>query len=749
MKTGLEQLEPKSLLSAANAVETLVSAAGGADDAPLPSAEDADETFSYEQTSPIVSVSDSYGEENAMRAGAEFDAVVRVNGSFGRGTGALVAPDLVITAWHIGVKPGHQVAVSDNGNVMRFKVKEVIDVAPGDHINWADGRDIVLLRLEESVPHDFAQPMKLVDATQELVGQEATIVGFGYNGVGSTGTGGTSTGGRWAGRNVIDGYEMFSWDANLFHADFDNGTEAANRHGVATPLEDEAIVDRGDSGGPLLVAVDGEWMIAGIASGAIHGGRYGATAVWTGVSPFRAVIEDAGGVFESANIGKLPGVRVTNGDFESGAPASGRNKKSIEGWIDGDDHSWGVWADTWHTNANLPGDSGAAAGLTGGRLNTLEQSVGHKLPWTTSLDFSVDLLSFTDVRQVRSGELTVEVYQRGELVDSVPLTARLWKGQRETLVGRLDVSSADSSDELITQVTWDGQWMALDNFTLSERSAGVSVTNGDFESGAPRSGRLQSAIEGWNDGDNRTQARIYSQSYHTSRPLSADTGSAAGMSIYGTNILTQNVGTKLSGTNTVSFSIDVLGDKSIQSAQSGKLQVRILQGEQRTLIDSFSKRARVTKDSMMSFAGQLDVSAANNVENLHVELIWKGGTVALDNFALTEGDLSQTVLATAAISASVSPTSASPVRQRTSSVFSRLQDVQSDARLQSASVADSVFWSAWDGNVESESQGSSERNRSKRFQSNSPARTEIDSSTSSQADLLSELDSELLSHLAD
>ena len=53
----------------------------------------------------------------------------------------------------------------------------------------------------------------------------------------------------------------------------------------------------GDSGSPMLVNINDEWVIAAVVSGGTtRTSEYGTVGWWTGTSPYRAQIEAAGGV---------------------------------------------------------------------------------------------------------------------------------------------------------------------------------------------------------------------------------------------------------------------------------------------------------------------------------------------------------------------------------------------------------------------------------------------------------------------
>ena len=168
-----------------------------------------------------------------------------------------------------------------------------------------DGGDVAIVLLNSSVPAGVATPMRLIDETNALVGETCATIGYGFNGVGSTGHGFSADGFRWGGENVIDVYgsPASAGGTNIFSTDFDNGSSGANTipSGSATPLTNEATTAPGDSGGPIIVNIGGENLIAGVLSGGTtNTSVYGDISWWTGTSDFRSQIEAQGGQFAGA-----------------------------------------------------------------------------------------------------------------------------------------------------------------------------------------------------------------------------------------------------------------------------------------------------------------------------------------------------------------------------------------------------------------------------------------------------------------
>ena len=255
---------------------------------------------------PRIVINNAIGAQGSRDYAAPFDAVAELSGC----TGTLISPNVVLAARHCGSGPGTTVRFGDNSNNPVFTTTVQNRSLPDGNGSLLDGGDVEILTLSNSVPANVATPMRLIDATTSLVGMTAATIGFGFNGLGSVGHGFSADGFRWGGENIIDVYgtPADSNGSNIISTDFDNGTNGANtiNGSSPTPLQFEATTAPGDSGGPVLVQVGNEWVIAGVLSGGTtNNSTFGDISWWTGTAIYRTQIEAAGGIFVGTGIGNV------------------------------------------------------------------------------------------------------------------------------------------------------------------------------------------------------------------------------------------------------------------------------------------------------------------------------------------------------------------------------------------------------------------------------------------------------------
>ncbi len=269
----------------------------------------------------INDIRNNEGLDRAASLGFPFAAVTDIFGfdRFGEPvfcTGVLIDPAYVLTAQHcmfdIEIN-SLSVGFYDSDEFNTFLFERFVDniFELDDTNNLFDGTDLAVLELDSEV-NDNIKPLRFIADDLDLIGSPARMVGFGFDGLGSTGHDFGGGGFRFAADNVIDSYgelplaNLLDQTSNLFAADFDDGTEFANTlspyNSDAMPLPNEGITAPGDSGGPLLVNIGNEFLIAGItAGGNTEFSTYGSLSAWTGTNQHREFLETYGGQFVEAS----------------------------------------------------------------------------------------------------------------------------------------------------------------------------------------------------------------------------------------------------------------------------------------------------------------------------------------------------------------------------------------------------------------------------------------------------------------
>ena len=285
--------------------------------------------------SPVqaVVVNSGFGAVAALAAASPFSNVVRINidnggGSFGVCTGSLISATTILTAKHCtesGVVGNYTVDFDQNGDgVLQSGIDQTNSIssifrapdAPSNP-NLIDGTDLALLTLSGLLPNWVNSLFqKLWDGS--VLGSLVTMVGYGGQGENSLQSG--PGGSRWAAQNVADKVGAAGFNepnsANIISTDFDNPVGSGfpslgtgNTLGASPvdsspdALSTEGTTAGGDSGGPLLIELNNEWLIAGVLSGGTRGDSgFGDISWWTGVGNYRTQIEAAGGVFYSNTV---------------------------------------------------------------------------------------------------------------------------------------------------------------------------------------------------------------------------------------------------------------------------------------------------------------------------------------------------------------------------------------------------------------------------------------------------------------
>lgn len=241
--------------------------------------------FAASSTASTIVIRDDVDDSKYRVPSSEFPALVDMPGE---GHGVLIAPQWVITAahaitWQSEIK--HVVLNGTSRDVERLVIhpgykkpsQELINQAlvTGDAtlvmVLLSSSDDIALVKLTQPVTD--VVPVAIYKDSDEL-GQIVKIVGKGATGTGATGhdpKGPNRTELRRAFNQITSAHDR--WVCYVF-----------DEPPSALPLE--GMSGNGDSGGPALIQVEGEWLLAGLTSwkvvqgnaAAFRPGLYGQTS---------------------------------------------------------------------------------------------------------------------------------------------------------------------------------------------------------------------------------------------------------------------------------------------------------------------------------------------------------------------------------------------------------------------------------------------------------------------------------------
>lgn len=195
---------------------------------------------------------------------ALYPMVGKVTGSGFSGSGVMLSDRWVLTAGH--VSQSKDVGGIFNVGGIDYTIESTI-LHPGYTTSGASyTHDIGLLYLSAPITGVSAAQLYQFDTAADILGREATYVGFGFSGTGLTGA--QTPIELRAFTNIIEFYgDQYGLTTTSFVSDFDNPTGTSNRQDsdpVATRLE--GAVAPGDSGGGVFTLIGGVPYLIGINS---------------------------------------------------------------------------------------------------------------------------------------------------------------------------------------------------------------------------------------------------------------------------------------------------------------------------------------------------------------------------------------------------------------------------------------------------------------------------------------------------
>ncbi len=308
----------------------------------------------------------------ALLNGVVAETVGRVTYGFtGSASGIYLGDGWVLTAAHVG---DDDLDFDFTLNGTAYASADVFVHPDWDRADITAGNDLALIQLGQAIPGVDGAPLYAGTAAQ-LLGNTATLAGYGNTGTGDTGGTGPD-GDLHAGQNRVDrrgGQSPFaSYNSGIVFVDFDDPDQ--NNDGYSwspdPALTYEFLIASGDSGGPLFVERGDELQVAGVASfllandGTIDG-DYG----------------DIGGFFTLD--GMLPWIAETTGTAVLLTGDANQNGTIEQGDLDAVLQNWGRSNRTW-----AQGDLDGNGSVEQGDLDLVLQNWGS----VTAPDFGTPIV---------------------------------------------------------------------------------------------------------------------------------------------------------------------------------------------------------------------------------------------------------------------------------------------------------------------------------------------------------------------
>ena len=267
-----------------------------------------------DRTTPVVG---AYYSDASTTNDPAFNGVVKIENSDGYGSGALMfGGNYILTAAHVvtnsaGQKmPGTIKFYPNSSNVFSLPISftaadvSIVNGYVPNNNGTIVPNDVAVINIHGNAPSGIAG-YELYRSNDEI-GQNFTMVGFGRTGNGTTGAVDPNSGGtKRIGINTFEATGTDVGDPSFFKDlvyDFDNGTPAGNEllntYGVPSTTGEmssniliETDAAPGDSGGPGFINSNGSLLIAGLVSGGTNNSKFTGLGFYSRVSAFANEID--------------------------------------------------------------------------------------------------------------------------------------------------------------------------------------------------------------------------------------------------------------------------------------------------------------------------------------------------------------------------------------------------------------------------------------------------------------------------